>query len=236
MNKPQETCQFCTNLHYNQNTRPENLVLLENQHFVMVAGRGPVVWGHVLIIPKQHFYSFASLPNSYAKSFLSILTQVKQLLNAPAYFEFEHGSGIDISTKMVTACGNSINHAHWHVMPLATKNNTILDTTRKQVLQETSGLTSNQITFNDTPSIFPKLKIASKGAPYLIMKHGDDGFIFCENEDLKVPSQILRRLSAKYLLGKDAPWDWKNMDSIQQQIYTSRTKEFVQYFKQQACS
>ena len=91
-------------------------ILLESELFVLIADISPLVQGHSLLIPKEHYPSFARLPNAYVEELRHFrrdcIAFISRQFCTP--FLFEHGSGF-----LEPKSGACIHHAHLHVLPLA---------------------------------------------------------------------------------------------------------------------
>lgn len=92
-----------------------DIPISETPHFVLIADIAPVTFGHILILPKEHFSSLADM-NRELLSELSILIQHLISLVGPA-FDFiglgEHGSGGAAALK-----ADCVEHAHLHLCPI----------------------------------------------------------------------------------------------------------------------
>ncbi len=96
------TCVFC-------DREALTIVLAETEHFIVLADNAPLVEGHTLIIPRQHFDCFGAVPAALDDDLLALKARVARFCAAvyrPASF-FEHG-----------VFGQSVPHAHLHVAPL----------------------------------------------------------------------------------------------------------------------
>lgn len=85
------------------------IVLAESEHFVVLADNAPLVEGHLLIVPREHYACIGALPTALDDELLALKEQAVRFCAAayrPATF-FEHG-----------VFGQSVPHAHLHVVPL----------------------------------------------------------------------------------------------------------------------
>lgn len=98
---PEPACAFC---------RRDTLdaVLTETEHFYALADHAPLVEGHTLIIPKDHYACFGAVPADLDSELLALKHRVAGFLTvayrAPVFFE--HG-----------VFHQSVYHAHLHAMP-----------------------------------------------------------------------------------------------------------------------
>lgn len=94
-------CAFCTPSALNE-------ILTETPHFRLVADFAPLVAGHALIIPRQHFACYGAVPLSYEDELIALKRRVARFFRAryqPAIF-FEHG-----------VFRQTVFHAHLHAFP-----------------------------------------------------------------------------------------------------------------------
>ena len=83
-------------------------VLAETEHFYVLADHAPLVEGHTLIVPRDHYACYGALPAALEPELLVLKRRVADFLTAayraPAFFE--HG-----------VFHQSVFHAHLHAMP-----------------------------------------------------------------------------------------------------------------------
>lgn len=99
-------CAFCTPSELNE-------ILTETTQFRVVADFAPVVAGHTLIIPRQHFACYGAVPLAYEDELVALKRRVARFFRArylPAVF-FEHG-----------IFRQTVFHAHLHAFPLGSIN------------------------------------------------------------------------------------------------------------------
>ncbi len=96
-------CVFCESR--------ENL-LYENNHVVAFYDRYPVSKGHVLIVPKRHVESYFDLRPEERKAIDDALFAVKRHLD-----DTLHPDGINLGMNLGFAAGQTVPHAHLHVIP-----------------------------------------------------------------------------------------------------------------------
>jgi diadenosine tetraphosphate (Ap4A) HIT family hydrolase len=93
------------------------IVCVETPDFVVITSIGPLVRGHVLLVPKRHVRSFASLSardlNAGDELAGELAAALADVYDQPVH-RFEHGSARCGST---VAC--SVEHAHLHLVPTA---------------------------------------------------------------------------------------------------------------------
>lgn len=94
-------CAFCqpSSIHY---------VLKETPHFLLVADHAPLVEGHLLIIPKDHYTCYGDVPAALDEELFALKQEVQQFFAqayAPPVF-WEHG-----------VFKQTVFHAHLHCFP-----------------------------------------------------------------------------------------------------------------------
>jgi diadenosine tetraphosphate (Ap4A) HIT family hydrolase len=85
------------------------IMLAESERFVVLADNAPLVEGHLLIVPREHYTCFGAAPAAFDDELLTLKDQAMRFcadVYRPASF-FEHG-----------VFGQSVPHAHLHVVPL----------------------------------------------------------------------------------------------------------------------
>ena len=97
-------CAFC-------NHTEISYVLKETPNFLLAADHAPLVEGHILIIPKQHFACYGAAPAKFDAELLVLKHEVQQFFTqyyAPVVF-WEHG-----------IFRQTVFHAHLHCFPFGT--------------------------------------------------------------------------------------------------------------------
>ncbi len=227
----QEECPLCLNINSPNKIDPlykkifpeataNAPFILESVDLVMRPDYGPITQDHFIIFPKKHFISFATMANSHVEQLTHMASIAKQQINAKEYFMFEHGAGVYKDEK--TACGNSIYHAHLHILPIRSQTSpSLIDKAHKKAKME-GDFQILTINFPTDGALIPILKECTKNNPYLMMKQGSRGIVFVENGIKQVPSQFLRKVGAQHLEGKEAFWDWKTMTSDDEKLIRGR--------------
>ncbi|HEY7093147.1 MAG TPA: HIT domain-containing protein, partial [Ktedonobacterales bacterium] len=96
------SCPFC-------DPATQASALATTEHFYLLADNAPLVEGHALIIPRDHYACFGALPAVWDDELLALKGRVERFeieRYRPAIF-FEHG-----------VFGQSVYHAHLHAVPL----------------------------------------------------------------------------------------------------------------------
>jgi diadenosine tetraphosphate (Ap4A) HIT family hydrolase len=98
------SCPFCV--------LPPHRVLLRNDFAVVCRDAYPVSLGHTLVIPVRHVASFFGTTAEERAAMFGLLAAAKQLLQR----EFCPG-GYNIGINDGSAAGQTIGHAHIHLIP-----------------------------------------------------------------------------------------------------------------------
>jgi diadenosine tetraphosphate (Ap4A) HIT family hydrolase len=184
-----ETCAFCIEFRTgicSLLSPPKSRILFENENFVAFPSLGSFVEGYLLLCPKIHVPSCASLDSELLTELAVTLTEAKAILknHYQAPILFEHG--LASCSQRAGAC---VEHAHIH---LVAANVDIVSTISK--------------TFSrDELSDIRELR-AWRGQPYLLVQNIDGLPVVARVPD-SLPSQYLRREVAT-ALGVPDQWDW----------------------------
>jgi ATP adenylyltransferase len=92
-----------------------NTPLIESANFKILPSLGALVEGWVLLVPKRHFLSMGSLPESLITEMQQLKEKVCSSLSKTygKVSAFEHGPG---RIQSVVGCG--VDHAHLHLVPI----------------------------------------------------------------------------------------------------------------------
>lgn len=175
-------CPFC-----NDEMIPK--IFFKTKYFKVIPSIGPLKEGHLLIITKKHFTSIAKIPLMYFHDLKKIYSITRNLLSK-LYSEpifFEHGTN-----TMINYSGQSIVHAHIHILPASIN----LSNKLRQCFLE------KKISFlHDLKSR------TEKQYDYLFFENNNrEKFVYIVKD--KLPSQYLRRIIAESL-GNGGMWNWK---------------------------
>lgn len=183
--------------------RIKDYILHETPNFLVFPSVGPLVEGHLLIVPKKHCYSIAGLPPDFYEELEALVKSVGQLLTKeyckPIFFE--HGTVSSLANG-----GTSIDHAHLHALPLNLGLTQILN--KKFAKKEIVFLKELKKFFKDEK-------------PYLFFQT-PSGQRFCYEVQGRLESQYLRKIIAENI-GRSRYWNWR---------YYPRTKCFLKTLKQ----
>jgi len=98
------TCPFCA--------LSKQQVILETPTVLATFDRYPISEGHTLVIPKRHIAHLFELPEGELRAAWSLVAKVRILLKAKY-----HPDGFNIGVNEGAAAGQTIGHAHIHIIP-----------------------------------------------------------------------------------------------------------------------
>lgn len=203
-NKKITTCNFCEDILKKNRLLglpAKESILYEDENIYVMPDISPLAIGHLLIISKKHFQSFASANAETMESLKKFLRYYKKRIGNRNFSIFEHGAVIPYHA------GASIDHAHMHILPY------VLDI--KQKLTNTFGYPQKY----DLTQI-SILKEKKQSYFYCMVNNENLGVIF---EVQKVPSQFLRKIVNELLMNNDS-YDWKqNYQTPESQLLFYKT-------------
>jgi diadenosine tetraphosphate (Ap4A) HIT family hydrolase len=183
-------CLFCSIQDMSNPPNPEDEILDESENFYAKAALGHFVFGYTLIISKEHFHSFAYLPEHLFPELEAFRDDVLDKLHnicPDSITIMEHGA--------INRCqrgGACIDHAHLHLMPLAANLYPVL---------------SQRFSFVELESMREIGRLKDAQIPYVYyQQEGFRGHAVQLSQD--VPSQLLRRIACQ-ALGQPELWDWR---------------------------
>jgi len=97
-------CPFCS--------LPAERIWFQTDTAIVFLDGFPVSPGHTLIIPKRHIASFMELPDKERQEIWNLAQRVRQLLK-----EKHNPDGFNFGVNEGTAAGQTVPHAHFHVIP-----------------------------------------------------------------------------------------------------------------------
>jgi len=97
-------CPFC-------DPNPERIIQ-SNEHCLALRDGFPVSDGHALVVPKRHVASIFSLTEAEWEDLWSLVRWVRQ-----ESAEVDHPDGFNIGVNDGTAAGQTVPHAHVHIIP-----------------------------------------------------------------------------------------------------------------------
>jgi diadenosine tetraphosphate (Ap4A) HIT family hydrolase len=200
--KAVELCSFCEEFHDPKSvTMPllrgffaefgqDSRVLLETGSFVVVPSLGALVPGHILILPRSHYFSTAEMPEPELRYLESLASRSREIVSevyGPCSF-FEHGC-----VEGIGKAGACIDHAHLHLLPVGEN--------LQPEIERKFGLAVSVRGLRDLK------QFVSNGIPYLYYRP-PDGLAY-GYEARTAPTQFFRQLV--FAARQDVPsWDWKS--------------------------
>ena len=169
-----------------------NSIIKKTQNFAVIPTIGQIVEGYIMIVPIDHHYSIASLPENLFKEFDELKRECKEALfkiYGRKCICFEHGA---VGTCFEKKAGCCTDHAHLHIVPVEI-----------DLLREIEQIFKSE-KIETTKMLSEKYK---KGIPYLFFENSNqEMYVF---EAPLVDSQYFRKLVAKNL-GLIDKWDWRS--------------------------
>ncbi|MBU0470672.1 MAG: HIT family protein [Nanoarchaeota archaeon] len=105
-------CIFC-----NWNLIKED-VLYQTENFFVKVGIGIISAGHVMVIPKKHYYCYAEMPEELFSEYEQLKEKIKKFITEK------------FSEPLLAEYGvweQSVNHAHTHLIPLKAEDYEVFD-------------------------------------------------------------------------------------------------------------
>lgn len=103
-----ENCIFCKII----NQEIPSARLYEDEDFVIILDVGPASFGHVLILPKDHYENLYAMPEELLKKAICLAKKFgEKLVNAL------HADGLNLVQNNGVAAGQTVYHFHMHLIP-----------------------------------------------------------------------------------------------------------------------
>jgi len=99
------SCPFCA-------PSSEITIITESAQAVAFFDKYPVTEGHALVVPKRHISSYFNLAEPEQKACWMLINRVQPILS-----ERYHPDGFNVGINVSRAAGQTIDHAHVHVIP-----------------------------------------------------------------------------------------------------------------------
>ena len=107
MAEPEKKCFFCH--------LPKERIWVATETALAFLDGYPVSEGHTLVIPKRHVMILHDLPQAELNEVWSLVAKMRNLLG-----ERFHPDGFNIGVNEGPAAGQTIGHAHVHIIPRRT--------------------------------------------------------------------------------------------------------------------
>jgi len=165
---------------------PRSRTIMTSERFALIADLSPLTPGHLLLLPKAHFLSFAQvarhMPDELRRVFDLVTHLYSQTFGVPVILE--HGSACNDDHN---AC---VTHAHWHLVPVSGPD--MVDLMREDGLR---------------PVVVSDLASAPwPDTPYYLVGHG--GILHICHPATPMPRQYVRSLIGRWLGMQDPEWDY----------------------------
>jgi len=240
-----QDCPFCSPTvnadiiagvqHYFPHTRfsrpaPELQILAQRDGFRIRPDVFPAAEGipHYLATPIEHYLALAHLPKELIPSFTWAVQEIQSRVGV--CLMAEHGTGLNQKVM-----GKSIGHAHGHLFPAQPGLAAFLH----QRLRMMPELADTKVVFRDLDDISDLPTFVSdevKDNPYLLLHDFQHQTVtlFVEEGDVRVPSQLIKRLLAE---AKGQPFiNWKEMNELQTQAMALRLFATLSLWESQSVS
>jgi diadenosine tetraphosphate (Ap4A) HIT family hydrolase len=169
---------------------PPHRKVAETEHLVAFGDFAPLVAGHLLVVPRQNFPSFAALPEPAWRDWLSLrerlIAALREHWTRPVIYE--HGS---TSEMRGSAC---ITHAHLQLVPAA--------------IDLAAEMRADGLSVAEIPDQRTIARLGARERPYFYVERWDGEASFTWADNPAMPSQYLRRIAARALRLPDPGWDW----------------------------
>jgi diadenosine tetraphosphate (Ap4A) HIT family hydrolase len=169
--------------------RPPSRKVETTDSFVVVADLSPLTVGHLLVLPRKHYLSFATVIPRHLDELRDLLDwllpRYRMTFGEPAILE--HGSAENFDHS---AC---ITHAHWHVVPV---DGTSID----------QSMTDDGLTSTDLRDIADLNDPKWLNSAYFLLLYRDLCTVFQPQPTLR--RQYLRSVISRPLRIPDPEWDY----------------------------
>jgi len=103
-----DDCIFCKIVKHEQ----EASIVYEDDKVIAILDIAPISKGHTLVLPKEHHGTFLDLPDDLARD----VNQVTKKLTS-AIKKATGADGVNVTTNIHPAAGQTVPHAHFHIIP-----------------------------------------------------------------------------------------------------------------------
>ena len=98
-------CPFCASIEAGE-------LLADGGLAVAIGDRFPLNPGHCLVISRRHVADFFDLEAEEQGAVLALVAEMRAVLSSRHHFD-----GLNVGLNVGAAGGQTIEHAHWHVIP-----------------------------------------------------------------------------------------------------------------------
>jgi diadenosine tetraphosphate (Ap4A) HIT family hydrolase len=165
-----------------------NRILEETLYAVALPSLGALAEGHILVVPKEHWCSLASIPLNTLKQLNCVRNRMLNRLCVEygPVLQFEHG----VVNGQGGGCG--ISHAHLHMVPVSLQ-------------KKLSSLLPLRMKPFAIQSLMFLPEVVPQNTPYLYIEESNGQAYVYFVDDL--PSQFIRKLICDATGSED--WDWR---------------------------
>ena len=108
MQRANEKCIFCKII----NKTIPNAIIYEDEMFLAFLDKYPINYGHVLVVPKDHYCTILEMPINLVGQMYSLVPQISK-----AIITTIDGSGFNVSQNNGRSANQIIPHVHVHIVP-----------------------------------------------------------------------------------------------------------------------
>jgi len=106
--QPDPNCIFCKII----NKELPAQIVYEDENVIAFLDISPNVFGHTLVVPKQHTANFMELADEVISQIIKAAQKI-----APAVLQATGAKGFNLITNIGKSSGQEIEHTHWHIIP-----------------------------------------------------------------------------------------------------------------------
>ena len=103
-----KNCLFCRIVKGEVNSKK----IYDDENFIGILDKNPVVDGHTIIISKKHFRNLLDLPNTLGNELLEAIKKISLKL-----IDEGKAEGVNVISNNESVSGQVIFHTHVHVIP-----------------------------------------------------------------------------------------------------------------------
>lgn len=93
----------------------------EDEHIFAFLDIAPCFEGHCLVVPKVHSSNMLEMDSRLAGHLFDAMKRI-----APAIMKATHGTGFNVIQNNFASAGQTVFHAHWHIIPRVEGDNFVL--------------------------------------------------------------------------------------------------------------
>lgn len=207
-----DDCKLCSIIQNRDNCTPENIIIYEDDKFVVTPVKGSIVEGYLMVTPKRHIESLADLSEDEFEQLLFVNNQMSDMLKqiyGKSTILFERGSGKgngDLHPGAIT-------HAHMHIIPTELNKDI-----HSEILEEADMMQLPE----------PKTVLENNIDTYLLYIDNNGNWFKTKSPETFIPPQYVRR---KVAINEGIPdlWNWREHSLDENAIKT--LKSIAKYLK-----